>query len=81
MARQWYESVGAGQQCRRRPDWLRWMPKQASRSGLQRLAPLGQGEQEKVQLAMQQAELAHAKRYDLSFRILSQALENWRSPA
>ncbi len=84
VARQWYESVGAGQQFLQAQARLAALDAEAGRldQALQRLAPLGQGEQEKVQLAMQQAELArHAKRYDLSFRILSQALENWpRSP-
>jgi tetratricopeptide (TPR) repeat protein len=84
MARQWYESVGAGQQFLPAQARLAALDAEAGRldQALQRLAPLGQGEQEKVQLAMQQAELArHAKRYDLSFRILSQALESWpRSP-
>jgi tetratricopeptide (TPR) repeat protein len=49
---------------------------------LQRLAPLGQGEQEKVQAGHAAGRSGtHAKRYDLSYRILSQALESWpRSP-
>ncbi|PXX49535.1 tetratricopeptide repeat protein [Aquitalea magnusonii] len=83
-AYRWYESVGKGPQ---------YLPAQARLAALdaadgkldqalQRLAPLGEGEQEKVQVAMQQAEMArNAKRYDLSYRILTQALESWpRSP-
>ncbi|BBF87003.1 tetratricopeptide domain protein [Aquitalea magnusonii] len=84
MARQWYDSVGAGQQFLPAQARLAALDAEAGKldEALRRLAPLGQGEQEKVQLAMQQAELArHAKRYDLSFRILTQALESWpRSP-
>jgi len=83
-AYRWYDSVGKGQQ---------YLPAQARLAALeaadgrldqamQRLAPLGEGEQEKVQVAMQQAELArNAKRYDLAYRILSQGLERWpRAP-
>jgi tetratricopeptide (TPR) repeat protein len=64
-------------------DWLHWMPRPASW-----IRPCkdwhrwGRASRRKCKLAMQQADLArHAKRYDLSYRILSQALESWpRSP-
>lgn len=83
-ARQWYETVASGQQYLPAQARLAALDAEAGKldQALQRLAPLGQGEQEKVQVAMQQADLArHAKRYDLSYRILSQALESWpRSP-
>uniref|UniRef100_A0A8W7PSB6 Tetratricopeptide repeat protein n=1 Tax=Anopheles coluzzii TaxID=1518534 RepID=A0A8W7PSB6_ANOCL len=83
-AYRWYESVGKGQQYLPAQGRLAALDAADGRldQALQRLAPLGEGEQEKVQVAMQQAEMArNAKRYDLSYRILTQALENWpRSP-
>ncbi|MBA4708125.1 tetratricopeptide repeat protein [Aquitalea aquatica] len=83
-AYRWYQSVGKGQQYLPAQGRLAALDAADGKldQALQRLAPLGEGEQEKVQVAMQQAEMArNAKRYDLSYRILSQALERWpRSP-
>jgi len=83
-ARKWYESVGQGPQYLQAQGRLAAMDAADGKldEAMKRLAPLGEGEQEKVQVAMEQAELARdAKHYEQAYDILSAALRQWpRSP-
>ncbi|WP_293813779.1 tetratricopeptide repeat protein [uncultured Aquitalea sp.] len=83
-AERWYSQVGRGQQYLPAQTRLAAMDAASGRleAGLARLSTLGGNEQERIQLAMEQAQMARAaKQNERAYAILSQALTEYpRSP-